>query len=194
MKNISIILNVVLIIAVGILYFLQFSNGKCGKKNSGSDAAGNKNIVFVNTDSIWSKYSFVEDKKKELAAYEQELQNQYNDRAKAFEAEYKAYLKEGTSGKLSLAQQKKREEELGRKQQELGEMDKNLSNQFLELQQKLNNTIQDSIISYIKKQNRKNNYTYVLGYARNSGILFANGSNDITKDILSGLNSEYKKK
>ena len=187
--RLSLILNVGLIIAVAVLYYIHF-HGTKGNKNINMGV--NSNIVFVNTDTIWNNYKFVEEQKKELADYEQNLQSQYESKAKGFEKEYKDYLKEGTSGKLTLAQQKKREEELGQEQQTLAEYDKKLSSQFMELQQKLNNQIQDSIVGYIKRHNQKYNYTYVLGYARSSGILFANERNDITKNILGGLNEEYK--
>jgi outer membrane protein len=190
MKNVSILLNVVLIIAVGILYYLHFK----GNKSKTPGSAINSNIVYVNTDSIWNNYKYVEDKKKELTDYEQNLQMQYETKAKNFDKKYKAYLEEGKSGKLSLSQQKKREAELGAEQQELSEYDKKLSSQFMELQQKLNNQIQDSIINFIKKHNQKNNYNYVLGYARSSGILYANDRYDITNDILKGLNESYKVK
>jgi outer membrane protein len=192
MKNLSIILNIGLIIAVGILYYLHFSSSSFEKKKTSGN--GNYDIVFVNTDSVWNNYKFVEEKKKELEKYEKELRDQFDTRAAAFEKEYKNYLKEGTSGKLTLDQQKKKEAELGQKQQEIAEYEKSLSGQYLELQQKLNNQIQDSIISYIKKHNLKNNYTYVLGYSRNSGILYAKDKYDITKEILQGLNKEYKSK
>jgi outer membrane protein len=190
MKNVSLALNIILILAVGILYYLHFSGSGGGSKKSNSL----NDIVFVNTDSVWNNYKFVDDKKKELAKYEEDLQNQFETRAMAFEKEYKDYLKAGTSGKLSLDQQKKKEAELGQKQQEIAEYEKSLSGQYLELQQKLNIQIQDSIISYIKKHNQKNNYNYVLGYSRNSGILYAKDNYDITKDILTGLNNEYKTK
>jgi outer membrane protein len=193
--TLSLILNIVLIIAVAALYYIHFhSSGYKSNIKGNNGSSVNSNIVFVNTDTIWKNYKFVEDKKKELADYEQNLQSQYESKAKAFEKEYKDYLKEGTSGKLTLAQQKKREQELGKEQQSLAEYDKKLSSQFMELQQKLNNLIQDSIVGFVRKHNLKNNYTYVLGYSRNSGILFADDKNDITKDILDGLNNEYNER
>ena len=191
-SNLSLALNAVLIIAVGVLYYLHFHDSKTSMNYKSNSFKGiNSDIVFVDTDTIWKNYKFVEDKKKELANYEQNIQSQYEAKAKGFEKKYKEYLKEGTSGKLTLAQQKKREEELGKEQQSLSEYEKQLSSQFMELQQKLNNQIQDSIVGYVKRHNQKNNYSYVLGYSRNSGILFANTNNDITKDILDGLNKYY---
>ena len=192
--TLSLILNVILVIAVSVLFYLQFHHSKNKLDPDSNNTSGAaSNIVFVNTDTIWNNYKFVEDKKKELKAIEQNLQTQYDNKAKAFEKEYKEYLKQGTSGKLTLAQQKKREEELGKEQQQIAEYDKQLSNEFMELQQKLNSQIQDSIINYIRKINKKNNFTFVLGYSRNSGILYANDKNNITKDVVEGLNKEYRK-
>ena len=52
----------------------------------------------------------------------------------------------------------------------------------------------DRIAEYIKKYNKQNKYEFVLGYTKGGGILFADQSNDATKQILDGLNKEYKEK
>lgn len=190
-SSLSLTLNVILIIAVAILYCLHFKSHKNSELPTPYSLLPT-NIVYLNSDTVWNDYKFVKDKKKELKEYEDKLQDQYDNKAQSFKQEYEAYLKEGTSGKLSLSQQKKREEELGNEQRKLQEYDKNLSDQFLQLQQKLNNEIQDSIINFIKKQYAKYNYTYVMAYSRNSGILYANDKLDITKDLLTKLNKSYE--
>lgn len=194
MKNFSYIFYLIITVAVIVLYYLHFRGINYNRQSQVlNDFSNSSNIVFVNTDSIWAKYKFVNDKKKELEEYEEKLQQNYNARLKALEKEYNDYLKEGSSGKLTLAQQKKKEEELGNKQQELSEYDRKLSAQFMELQQKLNYQIQDSIVNYIKRNVKKNKFIYVLGYSRSSGILYADDKLDITKEIVNGLNEEYGK-
>ncbi len=194
-SKLSIILNVILLFAVAVLYYLHFKPAS-NKQNSRDDIQisnlTNTNIVYMNSDTVWNKYKFVLDKKKDLQEYEERLQNQYNSKAQSFKREYEDYLKEGTSGKLSLSEQKKREEELSLKQRDLTEFDKKLSEEFIELQQKLNNEIQDSITNFIKKHYAKNNFNYVMAYSRSSGILYANNKFDITKDLVNNLNKAYE--
>lgn len=60
MKNLSIALNALLIVAVGILYVLYFSNKKDEPKNAKS-AAGEGAVVYINTDSLLSNYNFSRD-------------------------------------------------------------------------------------------------------------------------------------
>ena len=49
---------------------------------------------------------------------------------------------------------------------------------------------------YIKEYNKSGNYNYVLAYSEGplSPVLLANESLDITKDILEGINAQYRAK
>lgn len=191
-ENVSLLLNFVLIVAVAVLFVLHFKGNKGSGGFSTKDLKVNSNIIYLNTDSVWNDYKFVKDKKKDLKDYEDKLQEQYNVKAESFKERYDAYLKEGTSGKLSLSEQKKREEQLGMEQRELQEYDKNLSDQLINLKEKVNNEIQDSITNYLKKHYSKDNITYIMAYSRISGILYANDKLDITKDVINNLNKIYE--
>jgi outer membrane protein len=48
--------------------------------------------------------------------------------------------------------------------------------------------------SYLKEYNKGKNYTFILGYQKGGGILFANDSLDITREVLDGLNKEFESK
>ncbi|MBP7498004.1 MAG: OmpH family outer membrane protein [Bacteroidales bacterium] len=186
----SLFFNFLLVIAVIFLFFKLNNIEKTDSIKSNTDL----NIVFINTDTVWDKFLLVKDKKKELDDFESNLQQDYNSKMKAFEYEYKSYLKDGTSGKLSLNEQKRKEEELSKKQEALIEYDKQLSKLLIDKQQEINNLIQDEIISHLKTYNTKAKYNYILGYSRNSGILLADEKKEITKEIIKGLNEKYIKK
>jgi len=69
-KNLSVILNVVLIIAVAILYFLHFSNDQPAQGTHEEQitalSGGLPQIAYVNSDSLLSKYDYFKDKAEEL--------------------------------------------------------------------------------------------------------------------------------
>ncbi len=182
--------NVFIFIAVAVLFILHFTT----KKEEVYQPVSIKSaisIAYVNSDSLWENYEFVKDTKKELENLEMQMTNNYKAQGMAFKAEYDNYLKIGAT--LSLSEQKKREAALQQKQQDLMELEKNLSNQMLEKKQNKNIQVQDSIFEYIKRFNQVPKYSFILEKSRLSGILFANDSLDITKTVLKGLNEAYLK-
>ncbi len=108
-----------------------------------------------------------------------------------FQNEYESYLKNGAS--LKLSEQKKKEEELTAKKNSLMGLESQMRDQLLKKQQAINTRLLDTVFAYINRFNEKPKYTFILKKSTEHGILFANDSLEITKDILTGLNLEYKK-
>jgi outer membrane protein len=205
-KKISLILNIVLLAGLLVLYYLHFTS-KTADSSFTLTGGGNANIVYVNTDTLWEKYSYVADKKIELELYNKELEDQYKNTMTAFEREYNQlesdfneYIQKASANSFTLAEQKskesqfeKRKQILAQKQNEILTLEQELANKLMQRQTAVNTMIQDSIINYLERFNNKHQFTYIMGYTRTSGhIMLANDSLDITKPILEGLNKEYE--
>jgi outer membrane protein len=52
----------------------------------------------------------------------------------------------------------------------------------------MGDSVHSRLVAVLKDLNKSNNYFYVMGYQRGNGILFANDSLDITKQVLEELN------
>jgi outer membrane protein len=50
MKHLSLVLNVVLLVAVSVLFYLHFSSGKKGGSVSGEGEAAEGNVLYINTE------------------------------------------------------------------------------------------------------------------------------------------------
>ncbi|MCF8296933.1 MAG: OmpH family outer membrane protein [Saprospiraceae bacterium] len=193
---ISIILNILIILGLIICHII----GLAEKSNDDKDISvsktannGELTIAFVRSDTLWSNYDFVKYSKKILDSIEVKYQSQYNYQAEKLQSDYNEYIKKGTAGLLSLNQQKETENKLTQRQNDLIKLDERLSEELLAQKEELNNVLQDTILNFIKRYNEKANYTYILEYAKLSGILYADEAYDITEDIVIGLNNEYKK-
>ncbi|MCC6251853.1 MAG: OmpH family outer membrane protein [Bacteroidia bacterium] len=200
MKNISLILNVVLLIAVGILYYLHFSS----KQNTvPKHEASHKSvqmpkvelkgtpIVYVNVDSLWDKYELVKQMRKEL-------ESQRNIFEKKFEADYHKlesdYLDlRDKAATLTQEEGMARQQDLMLREQKLTEYRQNELERLAKLEADKSDKIQNDISTYLNEQYRKTNYSYILGYSTGGGILFANDSLEITKEVIDGLNANIKK-
>lgn len=167
-----------------------------GKPSSGSSETvaqpTDLKIAWVNTDTLWGHYDFVEEVKAELTTFEENLQKKYTDQATALQNDYNAYVKKASSYQLSLEEQKKTEERLGQRQQELQMLDAQLSQSLLDEKAARNIEVHDSIVNYIARYNKEKKYTLIFSTAYDQGLLWADPAMDLTKEILDGLNKEYK--
>lgn len=147
-------------------------------------------IATVNIDSINMGYQLVADIQRELERTETRLTADVQNQANAFQKEYENYLKIGAT--LTLSEQHRREEELTKKQQSLGELQQTYANQLANLQVQRMEEVTNRILDYVKRYNEQNqNFSMIIYTGKSSNILYSQPSMDITSAILDGLNNEY---
>ena len=207
MKNISIALNVVLAIAVAYLYYLHFSGNKngntSGSKTEVVDTAAAhvpvqpkeikaSKIVYVNADTLFSRYDYVKDLRKEAEGKQSRLESVYKEKAQKLQQDYTELQQKASSGALSSDQAKGAEEDLMKRKAELDGMEKQLGELANETAEK-NLLLQNKVNKFLKEYNRNGNYNYILAFTNAGGsVLFGNDSLDITHEVLDGLNIQYK--
>ena len=207
MKNISLALNLILLLAVGFLYYKQFS----GNKNETAIAlAGNDSLkaaapavvlsalpknmplVFVNADSIFSKYEFAKKAKAEADIKVANYQKAYQAKANSFQKEYSDYMEKAGAGAYTKEQGLAIEEGLKNKKEEIMLMEQNQDKVMSEMESS-NTEVQKKIYSFLTAFNKQHGYYCVLAYTKTGGgVLGVNDSLDVTTQVLSGLNAEYK--
>jgi outer membrane protein len=206
-KNVSIVLNIVLLIAVAVLYYLHFSSQhkEMIADTSVTDSAFSKpsvllpkeikasKIVYVNTDVLNEKYQYVKDLSDVAKANLQSLEAQYKKKATDFQNRYGEFQQKANQGLLSENQTKDAQEELGKRKEELDRME-GQQQQLMDQMQRDNEKVLKSIMDYIKDYNKSSQYNYVLAYSDKiiGSVLLANDSLDITEEIVNGLNAQYK--
>ena len=190
MKNLSLFLNIALLIAVGVLFFLHFSKSKATTGSSGSSAVpSDVKIAFVNSDSIVKYYDYLIVNRKTLEGKTQKLEQEFRNRAQGLQNEIANYQR--TVNNLTLSQAKALEEDLGKKQQNLQLYQQSLGQQMAEEEGKLNKELYDRVTAFLKKYSNENGLQLVLKYDPTSDLLFAGESLDITSDVVKGLNEAY---
>ena len=180
-----------------ILYLTFFGNGNF-KMNSNSSKAsaivqtGDLKIAYINTDSVLAHYEYAKDLEKGLKVLQTSLETNYQAQGKKLQADYENYLK--TGDKLTLTEQKKKEEELGRRQQEFPMLQQKMMAQLQERQIEDNKKLLNAVYAFIKDYNAKHqkyNVIFSRSYV-SSPILYGDEGFDITNEIIKGLNEEYK--
>lgn len=203
MKYISSILNIILALAVAFLYYLHFwksSNQVDVEVNNASNTIAPilpkeikaSKIVYVNADTLFDKYEYVKDLRKEMEGKQARLESSYKQKAQKLQEDYAGLQQRASNGTLSTDQAKVAEEDLMKRKADLDAMESQLRVLAEESQQK-NLALQEKVNKFLKDYNKDGNYDYVLAFTNAGGsILLGNDNLNITKEVLDGLNVQYE--
>lgn len=193
-KNASLFLNVLLTIAVAVLYYLHFASPKAETVAATKPAAdaNRKDIVYVNVDSLLTKYDFFKDTQKVLESKRFQLENELATKGRNLQNKAQFFQKQASEGRLTQEQGRATEASLQKEQQDILAYRERAAQNLAGEEAEKNKLLYDQIYDYLKSINAQNKYQFVLGYTKGGGILFANPDADQTKAILDGLNKRYK--
>lgn len=190
MKNLSLILNAILLVAVGVLFYLHFSAGKPSGTSESSTTPGDLQIAYINTDTVLKYYDYLKNTQVKLEQKKAKMEQDYRNRAMGLQNEIAAYQRNVSA--MTLGQVRATEEDLGKKQQNLQMYEQSLSQQLMEEQAKIQKELYDRITVFLKKYGSDKGLQVVLKFDPTSDVLFAGQPLDISQDVISGLNAEYK--
>lgn len=190
MKNLSLILNAILLVAVAVLFYFQFSGTKAVMSSPSSVDLGDAKIAYIRSDSVLQHYEYLKVNRLHLEERTKKMRQDYQNRAVGLQNEIAAYQRNVSS--MTLGQVRATEEDLGKKQQNLQMFEQSLGQQLMEEQEKLNKELYDRVTVFLKKYGEEKGLQFVLKLDQSSDVLFAGTAMDISKDVIDGLNAEYK--
>src|SRR5258705_768402 len=189
MKNISLILNGILVVAVGILYFLHFSSKKGGSASTIS-APSDLKIAYIKSDSVLKYYDFVKEMKTIIDAKSKKLDQDWQNRGQSLQNEIPSYQRNISN--LTIGQAKALEEDLGKKQQNFRLYQQSLEQEMLNDQNKFSEALYGRITTFLKKYADGSGLQVVFKYDQSSDVLFGGPGIDVSQDVIKGLNEDYK--
>jgi len=190
-NNISIGLNIALLIAVVVLYVLYFKGESGGDEQAeiGNATPMNLSIAYVNSDSLLKNYDYFKELEKKLIERRDKLNTEYQNRAEGLQKEISNF--QTTAGNMTISQARAVEEDLRKKQQNLMMYQDQLTQQLMQEEAKMNADLYDKVSDYLKEYGLNKELQIVLTYTKGSGVLYANDSLDITKEVIVGLNEMH---
>ena len=190
-------LNIVLLIGVGVLFFLFFN-----KKDNTSSVTSTRTdpdpvvqeqtpVAYFDMDSIEANFVLWKQVQAEVVKREAGINDTINQMRNGFQNYYQKL--QAQSANLSPRQK----DSLGN---ELAQMDAEIKNRTAELNQKYQTyfmTRQQEIVTkiknYCKEFNKDKKYSYII--AREPGLFYyTDTAYNVTSELLKGLNSFYAKK
>jgi outer membrane protein len=149
-------------------------------------------IVFVNSDSLLTKYDYFKDMTARLEKKGKAAQADLVSRGQAFQREVAEYQK--AQATMPADQRQATEQRLQRKNQELQAYQQNAGAQVQQEQAGEQAKLYEKVAEFLKVYAKDKGYKMVMTYQKgNSGILYGDASLDITSDVVKKLNEAYAK-
>ena len=199
MKQFSIVLNVILIVAVALLYYIHFS----GTSNSSSrfsslntkfhdtSKCDRISVAYVELDSLNSNVFFIKERKKELEGEQRVIANEYENAYRKMTQQRDEFIKKGKS--ITQQEAEAFQEKLGIQQQQIEQQKQQRSQQLAEKGARVMEDMQGKLKDFMKEYNRNKKFTMI--FTTGTGLdyfLYKDASLDITSEIVKGLNEKMK--
>lgn len=200
MKHFSTILNVVLLAAVGFLYYYVFAGKKSATPivktvvgSSSVSQGGNAPIAYVELDSLNEKIVFIKEKRKELEAEQKAIEAEWQNGMRGLEGQKDNFIKKNGN---AITQQMAEEFQgkLYQQQQSIEEKKQGQTQRLTEKSYKAMDAIQKQLKDFLADYNKDKKYLYIL--TSGTGLeymIYKDSSLNITSDVIEGMNAKLKK-
>ncbi len=197
MKNLSIGLNVLLLIAVIVLYILHFSGNGKSTSNQGGTATVNADakIVYINMDTLLNNYTQSRELNEAFLKKLEANRTELNIKVKNFDREAAEFRnKVENNGFMTRERAEQAQMDLMIKQQNLQKLQQEMTENAQREQMEINRKLYDAITNFLTEYNKAKGFQLILSTTLGGNVLFAQEGFDITNEVVSQLNEQYTKK
>lgn len=197
MKQVSIVLNIILLLAVAFLYYLHFSgkrsdhkmDGTTLNKPGGCSAASIPVIAYVDQDSLSTNVAFIKSKKDEMEGEQRDIQSGYENAYRELEKQKEDFLKKGNA--ITQQEADNFQQALAKSQQDIEGEKQNKMQMLAAKNAKFLEEMQRRLKGFLDIYNKDKKYTYILATGSGLDYLFYKDSTlNITQDVVKGLNDK----
>lgn len=199
MKQLSLVLNLILLAAVAVLYYLHFSvrPHQCAQANNkggfSKDSLGAQHpvIAYVELDSLNNNLNYIKDRKKLLEDEQKRYNNEYENSIRALQSERDQFIKRGNA--ITQLESDNFQKSFRAKVEEVERLKQERNQTLVDRSARMMEDIQTQIRKFMKEYNRNKNYQYVLATGTGLDYMFYRDSAlNITPEVIKGLNEQLK--
>ena len=198
MKNLSFISNIVLAVAVVLLFVLHFTS----KRTSANDVSIASDsisaympIAYIDIDSLLSNYEFAKEANNRLLSKGESSRATLNQRARRLQNEMVEFQRKVQNNAfLSRERAEQEHARLMQQQQQLEELDQKMTQDLMSEQQQLNQQLRDTLDVFIKHYVEGKSIQVIFSNTMKDNILYSVEKYDITPEVVAQLNARYSKK
>ncbi|MBS1753971.1 MAG: OmpH family outer membrane protein [Ferruginibacter sp.] len=199
MKNLSLALNIILALAVGYLYYYDFSGKKVAdtaeKLNMNAAALQNNGhqplLAYVDLDSLNENITYIKDRRKELEAEMKAIETEQENAYRGLQAQKDNFLKRGAA--ITEEEAQVFQGKLIEQQQAIDQKKQNQSQKLNEKSFNIMDGIQKKLKEFLADYNKDKKYMYI--FTTGNGLdymVYKDSALNITKDVIKGMNAKLK--
>lgn len=193
MKNLSLILNVLLLLAVAYLYVDKFSAKEEVAPAVEEKVEEGPKIVYINVDSLHANSISYQATSSSIEKKYKETQASLRAKERAFQRDIEDYQKKIQSGTITPKQAQEIEANLAKKQQAFVAQQERASKELNDETTAFDVNFIGNLTAIVDSLKAVNNYDFVLvDGGPVSPVLTANPSFDITNTVVDLLNAKEK--
>ncbi len=194
MKNLSLALNVVLLVAVGILYYLHFSGNKTSVKSQSAtvvaQSANRPALAYVDLDSLNNHIGVIKVKRKELEARQKAIETEWEGAMRGLENKKNTFIKK-YGNTMTQQQAEQIQSELMQEQQQVEQRKQQATQDLSEKSYKFLEMIQKQLKEFLADYNKTRNYMYIFTVGSGQDYMaYKDSSLNITADVIAGMNEK----
>jgi len=199
MKHLSLVVNIVLFVAVGILYYLHFASVKPNEKKEKNQitqvakANGNSPLIgYVDLDSLNEHISFIKNNRKLLESEQMAIEKEWENAYRNLQAQKDNFLKRGNS--ITQAEAEEFQGKLIQQQQIVDEKKQNSTQALNDKSYKFLDDVQKKLKAFLVDYNQDNKFNYI--FTTGNGLeymVYKDSALNITNDVVEGMNEILNK-
>ena len=199
MKNTSLILSIislVAVIALGIISFTGKGSASEAKSGENAPAAGSGAIVYFNLDRVLNEYDMANDLRSVVESKALVIQEEVNRRGNKLQNDVNSFQEKINKGLITRSVAEVQGQKLEQQRNDFNNFANQKNQEIAEEQQVMMNNIGDAIKTFLDKYASDNSYAMVIatqGDILPAPVAAADSSLDVTDDIIVKLNDEYVK-
>jgi|GEM_PF-273879 outer membrane protein len=213
-STLSLILNIVLLIAVAVLFAREFTGEAEENEAQVEETTAEQQpteevlkdtlnissiyqkdlvIAYVNSDSIDANYKYLKEKEDEMIQRTRQSDARLKREMQKAQTRYNELMQKAESGGFTSEQEyMDAEAEVTELQQRIEQMRTQEANSLGQVQRELQMQFSEKVNAYLDGYSEDRDIDIILSYAPGGQLLWASDSLEITQEVLEGLNRQYE--
>ncbi len=199
MNKLSVGLNIILLVAIGYLYYYNFSGKKSGVAvfNSGIPLLYNDSnkslprIAYVELDSLNENLIYFKQRRKDLELQQKQIETEITNDYKELETKQSNFLQKNPNASPDEIQNFRAF--LLKGQQDIESKKQNQTQLLNQKSFDLMESIQKNLKQFLSAYNKEKKYQYILTTGGGLDyLIYKDSTLDITRDVIKGMNEIMK--
>ena len=192
-KNIVFSVALVAVASLGLTSCDKSTPKMDQKAEATQQAPSTDKIAYVEVDSIMTQYNFCKEYSKILEQKGNNIQKTLANKQQALQAAASNFQQKVQQNAYTREQAEAIQAGLQKQSNDLQALNQRLSGEFQTETEKYNKALHDSLQNYLSIYNKDKKYSLIFA-KQGDNLLYADKRNDITNEVVAGLNKAYKGK